>query len=190
VTWYPRGYKRTATVQISAGDLMTIRMLAVAMMAAIVSGCAADGRVYFTEEECWADRQCRQEWRAEKREIRHVHARSRKRQHVQIAGWERNRDRGEFCGGMVVAVGERAQSEETAQVLALRIWRAQVQFRCGEAYTNFHLAGNKDVLCTAAGVDDTVGGKIGKKFFGVSHYRCELRGRPRRPRPEAVNGED
>lgn len=186
--WCPRGYKRTATVQTWVGESMTIRLLAAAVLAAIVAGCAADGRVYFTAEECLADRDCRREWRAEKRQAERIsYARHlpRKR-HVQTAGWERSRDHGPVCAGLVVATGEKANSEENAHIFALRIWRGQVAFRYGESYTDFHRALHPKVHCAPVGIADTITGKLREKWLGVTHWRCELSARPCRGRPEAV----
>jgi hypothetical protein len=164
---------------------MTMKVLAAIVMAAIVAGCA-DERGYLTAEECWADRQCRREWRQETR----AKAASRHgKRIVRVKHESGGASRGPDCRGLVVATGERAQSEDSAQTLALRSWRGQVQFKYGESYTSFEYAKDPRILCTPAGVDDTVGGKIGKKLFGVSHWRCELSGYPCRGRAETVERE-
>lgn len=176
------------------------RLLLLGALAALVSGCAADARGYLTADQCWEDRECRREWRAEERterrkawRSRHHHEgrhKRRKLETIHAGGWERSRDGGAICAGLVVATGERAQSVENAQIFALRIWRGQVAFRYGESYTDFHKAMRPQVHCAPVGIADSISGKISEKFLGVTHYRCELRGIPCRGRPEAVQRDD
>lgn len=165
---------------------MTIRMLAVAIMAVVVAGCAVDAGMYggyLTADECLNDRRCRQEWRQEKRERRVA----RRRHHVHTAGYEyRARERGPVCMDVVTATGEKALSEENAHIFALRVWRGQVAFRYGEVYTDFHRAMHPRIHCAPVGIADTITGKLREKWLGVTHWRCELSARPCRGRPEAV----
>ena len=160
-------------------------MLAVAIMAAVLAGCAVDAGMYggyLTADECLNDRRCRQEWRAEKREVRRI---VHRRQHIHTAEWERGRNR-PVCMDVVTAVGEKAVSEENAEIFALRIWRSQVAFRYGESYTDFHRALHPRRHCSPVGIADTITGKIKEKWLGVTHWRCELSARPCKGRPEAV----
>lgn len=166
------------------------RLLLLGALAALVSGCAADAQGYLSAEECLADRECRREWRAEKRAARHSwrkHAK-RKRQHepIHTGGWERSRDGGPVCQGLVVATGGKALSEENAQIFAMRAWRGQVSFRYGGAYTNFDLAQHRKVYCAPIGIADNITGKLKEKLLGVQDWQCELSARPCRGRPEAV----
>lgn len=176
---------------------MTIRLLAVAILAAVVSGCAADAGYHLSADECWEDRDCRRVWRRmERREERAARHKTYVRQaqhhkrlkviHTGGSRWEHSRDSGPVCAGLVVATGEKALSQENAEIFALRIWRGQVAFRYGEAYTDFHKALHPKMHCAPVGIADTITGKLREKWLGVTHWRCELRGIPCRGRPEAV----
>jgi len=178
---------------------MKARVFAAALVAAIAAGCAAEAH-YLTAEECMADRECRREWRHEKRIERYEgrrhprvggDKRTKQIDPVLVGGWERSRDGGgPICAGLVVATGEKALSEENAQIFAMRIWRGQVAFRYGESYTDFHRALHPRVHCAPVGIADTITGKIKEKLLGVTHWRCELSARPCRGRPEAVQRDD
>jgi hypothetical protein len=166
-----------------------------AVVAAILAGCAADAGPYgyMTADQCLSDRQCRREWRAEKRaERRANHIRHVRRRHVHTAGWEGRRDYRSLCAGVVTATGEKANSQENAEIFAMRIWRGQVSFRYGEVYTDFHRAvgpngeKNPQIHCAPVGIADTFTGKIREKWLGVTYWRCELSARPCRGRPETV----
>ena len=174
---------------------MTSRLLAAAFVAAIVSGCVADARGYLSAEECLEDRACRREWREEKRAERKQHSwrhARKKTAHVHTAGWERNRDRhGPVCQTRpVTATGEKALSQENAEIFALRIWKSEVVFEYGEQYLDFHKARHPQMHCAPVGIADSFSGRIKEKLLGVTHWRCRISAYPCRGRPEAVQRDD
>jgi len=176
------------------------RLVLLSALAAAVSGCAP--ALSYTADDCWRDKECRRAWKAEVasemtelerverrgRHIKHVHKVRSRDGDVVFAG---RADRiGPLCQSLVVATGERAQSEEAALNKALSAWQQQVQFRFGESYTGFHLAKRPERLCAPAGLADTLTGKIMQKGLGINHWRCELRGYPCRERPESMHKDD
>jgi len=96
-----------------------------------------------------------------------------------------------FCHRLIETTGEQAQSKDNAEAFALRSWQGRVRFHFGEKYLNFENARDKRLTCSPSSVADTVGGKIGEKLLGISHFRCELSARPcRAPARKISKNED
>ena len=185
---------------------MTIRLLAAALVAAIVSGCAASAD--WDEDECWRDRDCRRSWQREerleraqkrKRYVRNARRYSYRDARKDIDDSVRDRrsrkddDRrdGSVCQPrLVVATGEKALSQENAEIFALRIWKSQVAFEYGEQYLDFHRARRPRLLCAPVGIADTISGKIKEKWLGVTHWRCRVEAYPCKGRAEDVSRDD
>lgn len=172
------------------------RLFLLAAFAAALSGCVAEAGYYLSADECLEDRECRREWRHEKRQERA----QRRHRYISHVKKRERRDRDELpllkVGGpvcqprVVTATGEKALSQENAEIYALRIWKSEVAFEFGEQYLDFHKARRPEIHCAPVGIADTITGKIKEKFLGVTHWRCRLSGYPCRGRPEPVSRDD
>lgn len=128
----------------------------------------------YREEGCDA-------WRRRQR-----YARYRHRRHRAVAP----RDPGAVCHPLTAATGEQAQSEDSAQTLALRSWQGRVRFHYGERFIALETARDVRIACSPSSVADTVGGKLQDKLLGISHFRCEISGRPCRAEAKPLQRDD